>query len=95
MVNIGPDENFITINELYIGNKLKNNPPAEYFPDRPNEVKHANCSSDKNRKLLNYKTTINLDKSIEKYKTVKEDKFNEYDIEINSNLLPITWKEKF
>ena len=67
MVNIGPDENFITINELYniLSNKLKQS-PAEYFPDRPNEVKHANCSSDKARKLLNYKTTVNLDNQLKK-----------------------------
>ena len=57
-VNIGPDEEFITINELFkvISNKLKFNQEPKYFPDRLNEVKHATCSSIKARKILNYKT---------------------------------------
>ena len=82
-----------------MSNKIKTNITAEYFTDIQNEVKHANCSSDKARKLLNYKTTVNLDESIEKVVNFiqkegpKKFKY-EYDIEINSNLVPITWKEK-
>ena len=40
-VNIGPDDETISINELYkiISNKLQFNLPAVYKPDRPNEVK--------------------------------------------------------
>ena len=101
VLNIGPDENFITINELYkiLSNKLQYNLPAEYFPDRPNEVKHANCSSDKARKLLGYKTTVDLEDSIQKVidfvkkEGPKKFKYN-YEIEINSDLVPITWREK-
>ena len=68
IVNIGPDEESITINELYkiLVNKLKFNEPAKYVEDRPNEVKNATCSSDKARKILNYKTTVTLDESIDK-----------------------------
>ena len=53
-VNIGPDEEFITINELFkvISNKLKFNQEPKYFPDRLNEVKHATCSSIKARKIF-------------------------------------------
>ena len=67
-VNIGPDEEFITINELFkiISNKLTFNQEPKYFADRPNEVKHATCSSDKAREILNYKTTVNLNSSIDK-----------------------------
>ena len=47
VINIGPsDENFITINSLYkmISNKLQFNREPKYYPDRPGEVKFANCS---------------------------------------------------
>ena len=68
VINIGPDEDFITINQLYelISNKMKYNKGAIYKDDRPNEVKYANCSSDKARALLNFSTSVNLDKSLDK-----------------------------
>ncbi len=101
VVNIGPDENFMTINELYetLSNKLQSNLAAKYYKDRPNEVKHAYCSSDKARKILGYKTTVNLEDSIQKVidyikkKGPKKFTYN-YDIEMNNNLVPITWKKK-
>lgn len=67
-VNIGPDEEFTSINELYqlLSNKLKFNLEPKYLEDRPNEVKHATCSSDKARKILNYKTSVKLDESLDK-----------------------------
>ena len=39
-VNIGPDEEFITINQLFelLSNKLKFNQKPEYYEDRPNEL---------------------------------------------------------
>jgi len=100
-VNIGPDEEFISINELFkkVSNKLQFNEEALYFPDRPNEVKHATCSSDKARKLLNYKTTVTLDNSIDKVisfikeKGPKKFKYN-YMLEIENENTPKTWKEK-
>ncbi len=100
-INIGPDEEFISINGLFtkISNKLQFNQQPIYFEDRPNEVKHANCSSDKARKLLNYKTTISLDDSIEKViKFIKEKgtkKFKyAYNLEIKNQKTPKTWREK-
>jgi len=100
-VNIGPDEEFISINELFgkISNKLKFNQDPKYFLDRPNEVKHATCSSDKARKLLNYKTSVNLDESIDKVisyiktKGVKKFKYN-YKLEIENDKTPITWTKR-
>ena len=52
IVNIGPDEESISINKLFekISNKLQFNQKPKYFPDRPNEVKYATCSSEKARK---------------------------------------------
>jgi UDP-glucose 4-epimerase len=68
VINIGPDEEPITINELYriLSNKMKFNLEPRYLKDRPNEVKEATCSSDKARNFLGYKTSISLDKSLEK-----------------------------
>ena len=101
VINIGPDENFITINELYekLSNKLQSNLEPIYMKDRPNEVKHANCSSEKARKLLDYKTTVDLNQSLDKVvdyikkEGTKKFKYN-YQIEINSDLVPETWKNK-
>jgi len=101
IVNIGPDENFITINRLYemISNKLKFNKKAINKPDRPNEVKYASCSSDKARKILNYNTNVTLDQSIDKLidfiksKGPKSFEYN-YELEIISEKTPETWKKK-
>tara|TARA_B100001057_G_C22830242_1_gene943112 strand:+ start:192 stop:338 length:147 start_codon:yes stop_codon:yes gene_type:complete len=44
---------FITGVAGFLGSNI-----AEYHLDRPNEVKYANCSSEKSRKLLGYKTSV-------------------------------------
>ena len=66
VINIGPDEEFITINKVaeICSNIVGFNQKPIYVPDRPQEVKHAVCSSDKARKLLNYKTTIDVKNGI-------------------------------
>ncbi len=101
-VNIGPDEEFITINELFekISNKLQFNKGADYHKSRPNEVFKALCSSDKARDLLDYKTSVSLDKSLDlmieyiREKGPKKFEYN-YDIEIeNEEIIPKTWKNK-
>jgi len=63
IVNIGPDSGEITIKELAekICNLTGFNGTAEYHPDRPNEVKHAYCSSDKARRLLGYEPKQSID----------------------------------
>tara|TARA_Y200000002_G_scaffold115285_1_gene94364 strand:- start:1763 stop:2767 length:1005 start_codon:yes stop_codon:yes gene_type:complete len=100
-VNIGPDEEHITINDLYhkIANKLQFNQPAEYHEERPNEVHEAICSSDKARKLLNYRTSKTLDQSLDEMinyiKKVGPKKFvYNYEIEIPSDIAPKTWTKK-
>ena len=101
VVNIGPDEEVITIKELFekISNKMKFNMPPLYYKDRPNEVKHASCSSQKARMILGYKTSINLDDSLDrlisfvKNKGPKEFKYG-YKLEINNEVTPETWKKK-
>ena len=101
VVNIGPDEEHITINELYrlLSNKLKFNLEPIYLEDRPNEVKDATCSANKARKILNYKTSVSLSKSLDKIidyiskKGPKNFQYN-YQLEINNEQTPISWKEK-
>jgi UDP-glucose 4-epimerase len=101
VINIGPDEEFISINELYrlLSNKLKFNLAPKYLEERPNEVKEATCSADKARNLLSYKTNVPLDKSLDKiidYIKKKGPKFFEYNypLEIINEKTPIAWKEK-
>ena len=102
VINIGPDEEFITVNKLYdkISNLMKFNLDPIYVEDRPNEVKHAYCSSEKARQLLNYKTQVSLEMSLEKIidfikkKGPKKFEYN-YDLEIINEYTPETWKKKF
>ncbi len=63
IINIGPDEEFISINELAknIAGILNFQLEPIYMPGRPKEVLNANCSADKARKLLGYKTETSLD----------------------------------
>ena len=100
-VNIGPDEEYISINQLYhlLSNKLKFNLEPKYLEDRPNEVKEATCSANKARKVLGYKTSVSLDESLNKIinyikeKGPKDFQYN-YPLEINNEKTPTAWKEK-
>jgi len=100
-VNIGPDEEYVSINQLYhlLSNKLKFNLEPKYLEDRPNEVKDATCSADKARKVLGYKTSVSLDASLNKIinyikeKGPKDFQYN-YPLEINNEKTPTAWKEK-
>ena len=62
VTNIGPDEEFISINELAetIADILSFDLDPIYMPGRPQEVFEANCSADKARALLNYSTSTTL-----------------------------------
>jgi UDP-glucose 4-epimerase len=101
VINIGPDEEFVSINELYklLSNKLKFNLEPKYLEDRPNEVKEATCSADKARKILGYKTSVSLNESLDKMidyiskKGPKAFQYN-YPLEINNEKTPLSWKER-
>jgi UDP-glucose 4-epimerase len=62
VTNIGPDEEFISINDLAktIADILSFDLDPIYMPGRPQEVFEANCSADKARTLLNYSTSTTL-----------------------------------
>lgn len=66
IINIGPDEEAVSLNELIkilneiMGKQLT----AHYRPFRPKEIKIALCSSEKARRLLNYKKVISLKEAL-------------------------------
>ena len=100
-INIGPDEEFVTINKIaeLCSNITGTNLQPIYKKDRPKEVKHATCSADKARNLLNYKTTVDLKEGIQKtFDYIKQRGARPFDyninIEINNELTPSTWKNK-
>ena len=101
VINIGPDEEFVTINKIaeICSNITGVNLNPIYKKDRPQEVKHATCSADKARSLLNYKTKVNLFDGIKKTfeyiekRGVKPFDYN-IELEINNELTPDTWKNK-
>jgi UDP-glucose 4-epimerase len=100
-VNIGPDEEFVTINKIaeICSNVTGSNLKPEYYPDRPKEVKHATCSSDKARRLLNYKTKTDLYTGIQKtYEYIKSKGPKKFvyhvDLEIINELTPKVWLNK-
>ncbi len=101
VVNIGPDEEFVSINQLF--RKLKTiigtNSQAIYVTDRPQEVKNAVCSASKARDLLGYRTTRTLDAGlndiVDYIRTVGPRKFRYHlDIEIRNHRTPRTWTER-
>ena len=101
IINIGPDEEFVTINKIaeICSNITGSNLKPEHHPDRPKEVKHATCSSNKARKLLKYTTSTDLYTGIKKtFEYIKKrgpKKFNYHvDLEILNDLTPKVWVEK-
>jgi len=101
IVNIGPDEEFVTINEL--AQKLsiildfKLNPI--YMPGRPQEVFHANCSANLARELLNYKTTTSLESGlVELVNWIKSKGAREFNyhlpLEFVTDKTPKTWTDR-
>ena len=101
IINIGPDEEFVTINKVaeICSNITGVNLNPIYKKDRPKEVKHATCSADKARKLLNYQTTVNLHDGIKKtFEYIEKRGVKPFDyhinIEIDNELTPETWKKQ-
>lgn len=60
--NVGPDEEPVTINTLasVLAELIPDAPLPVYYPERPCEVKHAICSSDKIRERFGYETRVSL-----------------------------------
>jgi len=101
VINIGPDEETITINELaqklaeIIGFDLD----PIYTTGRPQEVKLASCSAEKARELLGYETKTTLDQGLtELVEWISEQGPRDFDyhlpIEIDSDKVPTTWRNR-
>ena len=101
IINIGPDEEIVTINKLaeLCANETGCNLDPIHYEDRPKEVKLATCSADKARRLLNYSTTTNLKTAVRKtadYIRLRGTRKFKYHLplEIISDKTPKTWKDK-
>ena len=101
VINIGPDEEYISILELAktIAALIDFDLDPIFVPDRPREVRYATCSADKARRLLDYRTTVSLRdglQSIVDWVRMNGTRPFEYHlpIEIDSALLPDTWKKR-
>jgi len=101
IMNIGPDEEPITVKEVAQKViKVMNFDGEEiHMPPRPLEVKYAYCSADKARKILGYKTSHTFDEGLKKYiewaKIKGSQKFKYWDeFEIKSDKIPRAWSEK-
>jgi len=101
IVNVGPDEEFITINYLAeLVMKLTGfRTVIVHTPGRPQEVKEAMCSADKARKLLGYKTTTNLEEGLQSIiDYVKQRGVKPFDyhlpLEFVTSKTPKTWSER-
>lgn len=101
VINIGPDQNFISINDLasLILRKLRSDLIPRYEKNRPQEVLQAVCSSEKARNLIGYEASVSLDESLDKViHGIKErgPKAFQYHVplEIENELTPLSWKFK-
>ena len=101
VINIGPDEETVTINQLYrlLQNILDFSCEPIYMPDRPQEVKEATCSADKARSLLDYQINVNLETGlrtmIDHIALIGPRMFTYHlDLEIINDLTPATWRER-
>jgi UDP-glucose 4-epimerase len=100
-VNIGPDEEFLSIEELAykIGKILNFEVKPIYLQGRPQEVFHANCSADLARTLLGYKTSTSLDQGLSSLANwIKEKGVRDFSyhlpLEFITDRTPKTWTEK-
>lgn len=101
VINIGPDEEFITINELAatIADLLGVELYPVHVSGRPGEVAHATCSADKARRLLGYRTKTSLRQGLsEMIEYIRERGPKPFDyhlpIEIVNERTPRTWTER-
>jgi len=101
IVNIGPDEEFVTINELAqkLSTILDFKLEPIYMPGRPQEVFHANCSANLARELLDYKTTTSLDSGlIELVNWIRSKGAREFNyhlpLEFITSKTPKTWTDR-
>lgn len=98
VINIGPDEEFITINDLayMIADILQIDCEPIYVEDRPQEVFEANCSADLARNTLGYRTKVDLRRGLTELVNwimtqPRRDFKYHLPLEIQNNKTPKTW----
>ena len=101
VINIGPDEEFISINELasIIADILAFDLDIIYMPGRPQEVKDATCSAGLAREILGYKTTTSLrDGLTQLAEWIQQRGVKPFDyhlpLEFTTDKTPKTWTER-
>jgi UDP-glucose 4-epimerase len=101
VINIGPDTEFITINELaaILADILDFDLDPLYLPDRPQEVRLATCSADKARRLLGYETKVTLREGLTELaasiRRLGPRKFRYHlDVEIANSKTPRSWLDR-
>jgi UDP-glucose 4-epimerase len=101
IVNIGPDEEFVTINELakIVADLLNFDLQPIYVADRPQEVRLATCSAEKARRMLGYKTQYTLRQGLQEIieyiqKRGARKFLYHLDVEIENEKTPKTWKNR-
>lgn len=101
VINIGPDEEFVSINTLYevIADLVEFSGKPVYMPERPQEVREATCSADKARLLLGYRPEVDLrtglNAMVEHIRRRGTRPFDYHlDIEIINDLTPRSWSER-
>ena len=101
IINIGPDQEFVSINTLakILAELLNFSFDPIYIPGRPQEVKLANCSADKARRLFGYNPRVSLRAGLQamiEYIRARGPKPFTYhiDLELVTGSTPKTWSEK-
>ena len=101
VINIGPDDEFVTINELAqtVARLLDFELETKYTTARPQEVRLANCSADKARRLLSFEATVKLEEGLQSMIDYIRERgplpFTYHlDLEIVSEKTPETWSKR-
>jgi UDP-glucose 4-epimerase len=101
VINIGPDDEFVTINELAVTVARILDFPLDptYTRGRPQEVHLANCSADKARRLLGYAPKVRLEDGLREMvewirgRGTRPFKYH-LELEILNDKTPETWSKR-
>lgn len=100
VINIGPDDEFVSINELavIVARLLNFDLDSKYTRGRPQEVTLANCSADKARRLLGFEAKVGLEEGLLEMIAYIRDRgprpFSYHlDLEILNEKTPETWSK--
>lgn len=101
IINIGPDDEFVTIKELaeMIARLIQFDLDINYTRGRPQEVELANCSAEKARRLLGFEPKVKLEDGMAQmidwisHRGVRPFKYH-LDLEILNETTPDTWSKR-